>query len=291
MSIDSGTLETTPVDDQDLPLEGEVLPVPMPEIPLTSLALAGRPEESLKAAAEACKSLMKYIKNSNLTPVTMGKGNEHLRVEHWGVISAFFGYAVQTMEPAPVKIEEYHGYKCLAKLIRKTDGFVLGRATSLCMRDEHQWREKPNYALASMAATRAAAKCQSNVWRWVVVMQGFSGTPVEEMGSIHTTTVPAENQSVEMKEVPTEEKIKPRYTSTVPKKVPLKDATGSFIYSSEKQAKMFYGVARKSGWGHEQIMAFIAPSCGTNEWKEAKERIPAAKFDEWIGWAKAGPTG
>jgi hypothetical protein len=41
--------------------------------------------------------------------------------------------------------------------------------------------EVPSFQLRSMAQTRAGAKGFSNVFRWVVTMAGFKGTPAEEM--------------------------------------------------------------------------------------------------------------
>jgi hypothetical protein len=58
---------------------------------------------------------------------------------------------------------------------------MIGAAESMCMRDEPNWRGKPNYAIRSMAQTRAGGKAIRSVFAWVAVLAGYSGTPAEEM--------------------------------------------------------------------------------------------------------------
>lgn len=60
------------------------------------------------------------------------------------------------------------------------DGLVISSASAYCLR-EGVWKDRENYALASMAQTRAAAKSLRNAFSWVVSLAGFSTTPFEEM--------------------------------------------------------------------------------------------------------------
>ena len=55
-------------------------------------------------------------------------------------------------------------------------------AESMCSRDEGHWKDSDEYAIRSMAQTRATSRALASVLRLVVSLAGFSGTPAEEMG-------------------------------------------------------------------------------------------------------------
>jgi hypothetical protein len=63
------------------------------------------------------------------------------------------------------------------------------------MRDEKNWRDKPLYALRSMAQTRTAGKAIRSVFAWVAVLAGYSATPADEMpvDEIPKVNVPKKN--------------------------------------------------------------------------------------------------
>jgi hypothetical protein len=60
-------------------------------------------------------------------------------------------------------------------------GTIVSRADGYCSTGESRWRDKPFYARASMAQTRALAKAMRLRHAWVMVMAGYSPTPAEEM--------------------------------------------------------------------------------------------------------------
>lgn len=120
-------------------------------------------------------------------------GKRYLEFDDWQTIAAFFRCTIKTEEALPVEIGGIAGFKAKAVVLDK-DGKVIGGAEAYCMRDEPNWNTRPTFVenkkvdlpvplfqLASMAATRAGSKALSNIFRWVVVMGGFAGTPAEEM--------------------------------------------------------------------------------------------------------------
>jgi hypothetical protein len=60
-------------------------------------------------------------------------------------------------------------------------GLVVGAAEATCKRTETKWASADDYAIASMAQTRATSKSLGSVLRWIVTLAGYSGTPAEEM--------------------------------------------------------------------------------------------------------------
>ena len=50
----------------------------------------------------------------------------------------------------------------------------------MCSRAERNWTRSEDYAIRSMAQTRAMSKALSGPLRFIVTLSGLSGTPAEE---------------------------------------------------------------------------------------------------------------
>ena len=68
--------------------------------------------------------------------------------------------------------------------VRTRDGQVIGAAEAECMRDEKRWATADDYAVRSMAQTRAASKALKMPLGFVFAMAGYETTPAEEMPSV-----------------------------------------------------------------------------------------------------------
>ena len=66
---------------------------------------------------------------------------------------------------------------------RTLDGRTIGAAEACCTRDESRWKTQPDYAIRSMAQTRATSKALRGPLGFIVTLAGFQATPAEEMGS------------------------------------------------------------------------------------------------------------
>lgn len=76
------------------------------------------------------------------------------------------------------------GYDWEAKVVAVRNGVVVGEAESMCTRSEESWRESDDFAIRSMAQTRATSRAIAAAARWIVTLAGFAGTPAEEMGQV-----------------------------------------------------------------------------------------------------------
>jgi len=139
-----------------------------------TLGLTGDPIQKLAQGKKAAAALMTVAK-----PV-MIDGRQYLRFEDLQTIGAFFGTIVGTSDPEYVEVEGIPGYKASAVVRRLSDGLVISSASAYCLR-EGNWKTRENYALASMAQTRAGAKALRNSFAWIAVLAGFEATPAEEM--------------------------------------------------------------------------------------------------------------
>ncbi len=66
---------------------------------------------------------------------------------------------------------------------RTLDGRVVGAAESEVLRSEKSWANRDDYALRSMAQTRATSKALRGPLGFIVTLAGYEATPFEEMPS------------------------------------------------------------------------------------------------------------
>ena len=141
-----------------------------------NLTLTGDPQQKLEQGKKAAAALMTVAK-----PVLID-GKQFLRFEDLQTIGAFFGTIVGTSNPEYVEIDNTPGYKASAAVRRISDGLIISTASAYCLR-EGNWKNRENYALASMAQTRAGAKALRNAFAWVAVLAGYEATPAEEIAT------------------------------------------------------------------------------------------------------------
>lgn len=141
------------------------------------------PGNEVKFAQEAAQVLMDIVKKNKLS-VNLGGKKEHIMFEGWATVARFYGCTIKANDVRPIgevnADGQYQGFTAHAVVLNNV-GREIGGATSACMRDEKNWRNRDNYALMSMAQTRAGAKAARMVFSWVVVLAGYSPTPYEEM--------------------------------------------------------------------------------------------------------------
>jgi len=150
------------------------LSVPTPAQFSTSLAEAQAKAQSLKAMISANKWSVDI------------RGSEHIRVEAWITLASGYGCTAQIVEGSVRRLEGHdRAFEARAEVLRSTPTgtVVIGAAEAECGTEgDGIWEhDQAAYAVRSMAQTRAISKAISSVFRWVVVLAGYSGTPVEEM--------------------------------------------------------------------------------------------------------------
>lgn len=149
-------------------------------VPQDNLMPSMTPEQQVEKASEMAKVLQKVVKQANLAK-KLGGQKEHLEYEAWQTIGQFFNCTPVTEWTRPLKDgDKIVGWEARVNVVN-AEGRVIASAESMCMRDERNWKDKPLYALRSMAQTRTAGKAIRSVFAWVAVLAGYSATPAEEM--------------------------------------------------------------------------------------------------------------
>jgi hypothetical protein len=120
-------------------------------------------------------------------------GREHVRVEGWTLCGSMLGVFAIPIWTRKIPDSEGGGWEARVEA-RTLSGAVVGAAEAQCMRSENQWSYEPvgrggrkleardDYALRSMAQTRATSKALRLPLGFIVTLAGFDATPAEEMG-------------------------------------------------------------------------------------------------------------
>lgn len=140
------------------------------ELAVQKYALA-KPQD-MQAMASVLKQ---HIIAHNLYTNIQGKNYVH--VEGW----QFAGGMMGTF-PRIVRVEKLESGAWLAEaeIVQLTTQKVISRGFALCSKTESKKKSFDEYAVLSMAQTRAIGKAYRNVIAWVMKLAGYEGTPAEE---------------------------------------------------------------------------------------------------------------
>lgn len=129
---------------------------------------------------------------------TQIQGREHINVEGWQLVLALNNTVPVIVESAPLFDDEgkVRGYEALCEL---RDGvLVVGSGYGMCTRSERTWAKRDDYALRSMAETRAIGKACRNRFGFLAKVAGFTATPAEEMTAEQSPSALAKGYALEL---------------------------------------------------------------------------------------------
>lgn len=156
-------------------IEGHAEPVLAPPAPINLFGTEDPREVVTRASAHAA-ALADVIRQKKLSASIQGR--EHVLVEGWTLLGSMLG-----VFPVCVwthKLENPEGWEARVEA-RTLGGQVVGAAEAECLRAERTWKDRDDYALRSMAQTRATSKALRAPLGFIVQLAGFNATPAEEM--------------------------------------------------------------------------------------------------------------
>lgn len=147
--------------------------------------------EQVQQASKISTALRDVIEQQELFTVIQGK--KFITVEGWNTLGAMIGVFPEVVrtEQLPgkktqvgnIEIEEI---KYLAEVQLKTvQGQIISMAQAICSNNEAKKRGQEEYAIFSMAQTRATGKAFRLAFSWLVKMAGYEATPSEETDGIN----------------------------------------------------------------------------------------------------------
>lgn len=138
-------------------------------------------EEVVSRASAVATSLAKIIQDKNLFIQIRDKN--YVVVEGWNALGAMLGVLPRERETKPYVDEAtgISGFESYVELVRAVDGVVIGGASAICLKNERNWKDKPEYAVRSMTVTRATGKAFRLGFSWIMQLAGYDATPAEEV--------------------------------------------------------------------------------------------------------------
>lgn len=240
--------------------------------PPATLFRTDDPVEIVEKATAVAKSLASVIKDRKLYNNIQGR--EHVRVEGWTLLGSMLGVFPVLAWSRPVE----HGWEARVEA-RTKDGSIVGASEAECLRTEKTWATRDDYAIRSMAQTRATSKALRLPLGFVMTLAGYDPTPLEEMprddeerqgygrgNTTETTAKAAPNKQEAPTEPPQEGQQQPL-------------SIGSKL--SEPQLKAIHAIGKDVGIEHEELDAIandkFQRGIGDLTRRQASEMIDALK--------------
>lgn len=132
---------------------------------------------------EFSKKLKQFIDNNKLSIQIQGKS--YVMVDGWKFAGLNFGIVPMVKKPVNLSTEKEKKYECECEL-KKVGGEVIGFGYAICSNSESRKKNFDEYAVASMAQTRAISKAYRNLLGFIMNAAGFESTPAEEMEAKYT---------------------------------------------------------------------------------------------------------
>lgn len=151
------------------------------EAPPPSLFNTDEPVEVIAKATKVADALKAVVVSKKL--VANIKGKEYPLVEAWITLAAMLN--VNAVTEWTRKTE--NGWEARV-VVRNNAGLDIAAAESQCTRDERDWKNRDDYALRSMAQTRATSKALRSKLGFIMTLAGYQATPAEEMPSVENVS-------------------------------------------------------------------------------------------------------
>jgi hypothetical protein len=158
------------------------------------------------------KDLAKLIKEKGLSSNIQGK--QFVNVEGWQFAGASLGLMPIITETTdltrrgtePGQVEIKYMAKCEVRNINT--GQLVATGVAICSNFEHSKKRFDEYAILSMAQTRAIGKAYRNLLAWLMKAAGFEATPAEEMDfAVDTPKKPSQTVQEVVAEIVEEEEV------------------------------------------------------------------------------------
>jgi len=172
--------------------------------------------------------LSQLIKEKGLSSNIQGK--QFVNVEGWQFAGASLGLMPIITSTQDLSNETAIKYMATCEVRNITTGQLVATGIALCSNAEKTKRYFDEYAILSMAQTRAIGKAYRNLLAWLMKAAGFEATPAEEMDFAD-----AKADARAKDETPTK---KPKVVEVVAEEVPVEVDRDAIIKDIQAAARM-----------------------------------------------------
>jgi hypothetical protein len=172
--------------------------------------------------------LSQLIKEKGLSSNIQGK--QFVNVEGWQFAGASLGLMPIITSTQDLSNETAIKYMATCEVRNITTGQLVATGIALCSNAEKTKRYFDEYAILSMAQTRAIGKAYRNLLAWLMKAAGFEATPAEEMDFAD-----AKADARAKEETPTK---KPKVVEVVAEEMPVEVDRDAIVKDIQAAARM-----------------------------------------------------
>jgi hypothetical protein len=132
--------------------------------------------------------LKRFVKDAHL--VSNIKGKDYCNVEAWQMAGASLGLFPIITSVQDLSSETEVKYMATCEVRSYQDNKLVSVGIAICSNKEGSKKFFDEYAILSMAQTRAVGKAFRNQLAWLMKAAGFEATPAEEMDFVHEEKKP-----------------------------------------------------------------------------------------------------
>lgn len=115
------------------------------------------------------------------------KGKNYAHVEGWQFAGGLMGLFPKVSKVENLSTDKELKWKADVEIVDMKTEKVMANGFALCSNKEAIKKNFDEYAVLSMAQTRAIGKAYRNLIGWVMKLAGYEGTPSEEMRKVDET--------------------------------------------------------------------------------------------------------
>lgn len=125
--------------------------------------------------------LKTHVVKNHLYTTIVGKNYAH--VEGWQFAGGMLGLFPRVVSVKDLSDGKTVKWMAEVEIVDK-ESRVVSRGFAVCSKEEAKKKSFDEYAILSMAQTRAIGKAYRNLIGWVMKLAGYEGTPSEEMRKV-----------------------------------------------------------------------------------------------------------
>jgi hypothetical protein len=152
---------------------------PKKDAPTLAQTSAIQPDSYGSDTIGIAKDLTRFIQENKLS--TQMQGKEFVNVEGWQYAGSRLGIVPIVEDILNLSTEQEIKYQAKVTLLQLSSGLTVGGGFAICSNKEGGKKFNQEFAIASMAQTRAIGKAYRNILAWIIRAAGFEATPAEEM--------------------------------------------------------------------------------------------------------------